>query len=426
VGDRPAGDPAGEPSKDEVLQVTDRTGRSLESTLRGRPRWRRLALCLAPALLVLALASGAAAQTIPRIPGCELDEEIVPVPDETMVRVETPLGTIVLELYSNVAPETVANFLGYIERGDYENTIVHRVTSPPFVIQMGGYAFSGIDFFEIETQPPIPNEPCFSNIAGTIAMAKVGNDPDSATSQWFVNLMDNGNLNTQNGGFTVFGRVIEGFEVAQAINAVTGRPTDALPPYLALVDASLFSIFQETPTLATIDVSGTGGGCFDAMTSGVLLAENPVGPLDLEPSAEYDWPFIPVAPSCDTAGAGAGSPVVSCNDPGRRVILIDPTTGALVPDAGAPFGFAEALVSCNGLAASDAGFLTYLEGLSPQLDAALIRTSYTRIPEPAAGVSGACALFTVAALARRGRRGRTSAQPRPDGPSMSSGRTQAS
>ncbi len=130
------------------------------------------------------------------------------------------------------APLTVENFTNYVEDGDYVNSIIHRSVTD-FVVQGGGFIVEGLEealaandpasaISNVPTDDPIPNEFSAdrSNVAGTIAMAKLGGDPDSATSQWFFNLSDNSaNLDNQNGGFTVFGEVIsaEDFEVVEAI-----------------------------------------------------------------------------------------------------------------------------------------------------------------------------------------------------------------
>ncbi len=117
------------------------------------------------------------------------------------------------------APLTVQNFLNYVNDGDYVNTIIHR-SVPGFVIQGGGFTADGLaDNLDnppnaigvIPTDPPVVNEFSSerSNLRGTIAMAKLGGDPNSATNQWFFNLADNSaNLDNQNGGFTVFGEVL--------------------------------------------------------------------------------------------------------------------------------------------------------------------------------------------------------------------------
>ena len=142
---------------------------------------------------------------------------------QTNVTFETNLGNIEVELFDDTAPLSVANFLGYVSRGDYVETIFHRsvlVTNPPFgdpfgIIQGGGFRR---DFSAIDTQPPVPNEFSASNVTGTLAYARTS-DPDSATSQFFFNTLDNSNnLDNQTGGFTVFGQITAGLDIAQAIN----------------------------------------------------------------------------------------------------------------------------------------------------------------------------------------------------------------
>jgi peptidyl-prolyl cis-trans isomerase A (cyclophilin A) len=143
---------------------------------------------------------------------------------QTQVIFNTNLGDIPMTLFDSQAPETVANFLGYIERGDYDNSIFHRLVDG-FVLQGGGFALTDpgssnlVD--SIPTVSPVVNEPGISNTRGTVAMAKLGGDPDSATSQWFVNLDDNSsNLDSQNGGFTVFGEVTD----MTVVDEIAARP----------------------------------------------------------------------------------------------------------------------------------------------------------------------------------------------------------
>ncbi len=131
----------------------------------------------------------------------------------TVTQFETSQGNILVELFDSRTPLTVANFLNYVNSGRYINTIFHRSVSN-FVVQGGGYDRLGV---HVEEFPPVPNEPGILNNSGTIAMAKLGNDPNSATSEWFFNLRDNTDLNTQNGGFTVFGQIISGDATLQAI-----------------------------------------------------------------------------------------------------------------------------------------------------------------------------------------------------------------
>ena len=135
------------------------------------------------------------------------------------VLIQTPQGDIELELLTEDAPNTVANFLRYIDSGKYTKSFIHR-SIPGFVIQGGGFTFDGSGapgIFPFET---IDNEFKVSNTRGTVAMAKIGGQPDSATSQWFINLADNSSsLDSDNGGYTVFARVIGGgMAVADAIS----------------------------------------------------------------------------------------------------------------------------------------------------------------------------------------------------------------
>jgi len=139
---------------------------------------------------------------------------------DLIVRLDTSLGDIDLLLFPESAPITVENFLNYVRKGAYNNSVIHR-SVPGFIIQGGGFNFNAGQFGTIPTDPPIQNEFRTSNTRGTIAMAKLGNNVNSATSQWFLNLADNSpNLNYQNGGFAVFGRVLAGLPVMDQIATV--------------------------------------------------------------------------------------------------------------------------------------------------------------------------------------------------------------
>ena len=140
----------------------------------------------------------------------------------TMVRVHTTQGPIDLQLLDEEAPVTVANFLAYVRAGDYQDVMFHRLARN-FVLQAGGYRWPADAGCcqDVVSRGSIVNEfsPTRSNTARTVAMAKLGGDANSATSQWFINLSNNaGNLDNQNGGFTVFARVTTpGFAVASQI-----------------------------------------------------------------------------------------------------------------------------------------------------------------------------------------------------------------
>jgi peptidyl-prolyl cis-trans isomerase A (cyclophilin A) len=152
----------------------------------------------------------------------------------TIVEFQTVIGTFEVNLYDNATPATVANFLDYVNSGAYNNSIIHR-SVPGFVIQGGGFTYDmGLPLDSVPTNAPVVNEPEFANVRGTIAMAKLAGDPDSATSQWFINLADNtANLDGQNGGFTVFGEVTSGMDVVDDIAALPrfdfGGATSELP-----------------------------------------------------------------------------------------------------------------------------------------------------------------------------------------------------
>ncbi len=140
----------------------------------------------------------------------------------TMVKIQTNKGAFVLELDAAKAPETVANFLQYVKDGAYDNTVFHRVING-FMVQGGGFE-PGMK--QKPTRAPVKNEADngLKNDKYTVAMART-NDPHSATAQFFVNVADNDFLNfrsptPQGWGYCVFGKVVEGTEVIDAIKAV--------------------------------------------------------------------------------------------------------------------------------------------------------------------------------------------------------------
>ncbi|MBV8658998.1 MAG: peptidylprolyl isomerase [Burkholderiales bacterium] len=145
--------------------------------------------------------------------------------DNPHVVLDTTAGEIELELFPTQAPRSVQNFLDYVKKGQYTNTIFHRVIAG-FVIQGGGFT---PDMVEKPVAAPIPNESHngLSNVTGSLAMAR-RNAPDSATSQFYINLADNTPLDAngiyamQGWGYAVFGRVIHGMAV---VNQIGNQPT---------------------------------------------------------------------------------------------------------------------------------------------------------------------------------------------------------
>lgn len=140
----------------------------------------------------------------------------------TTVQFQTVLGDFEVNLFDKTTPKTVENFLVYVKANAYMNTIIHR-SMPKFVVQGGGFKYTGdLPLVTITQNAKVINEPIYSNLRGTIAMAKLGSDANSATNQWFFNLSDNAsNLDKQNGGFTVFGQVTgNGMAIIDAIAAL--------------------------------------------------------------------------------------------------------------------------------------------------------------------------------------------------------------
>ena len=194
-----------------------------------------------------------------------------------LIEMQTNFGTIEMELLEDSAPQTVENFLSYVEAGDYTDAIFHRLVSN-FVLQGGGFSASSeqicdslscspdeVDsdiFQEVPANDPVVNEFDVSNLRGTVAMAKLGGDPDSATNQWFINLADNSrNLDNQNGGFTVFARVLD---MAPVDNIVSFDTIDMSSEYSgsdrrrAIVNAPIVAEDGQTKIVRITGFGGSG------------------------------------------------------------------------------------------------------------------------------------------------------------------------
>jgi cyclophilin family peptidyl-prolyl cis-trans isomerase len=219
------------------------------------------------------------------------------------------LDVVLFDQEAQGAPLTVANLERYVEAGRYSNTFLHRL-APNFVLQGGGFVWPGDEqathtsLMAVPTFAAVPNEFSVqrSNIRGTVAMAKLGSDPNSATSQWFFSLADNGaNLDNQNGGFTVFGRLRDStdlllLDVLGGVDTVNGggvfsdlplyklgeggiNPTDVLrfasveileePPLQFAV-----SVPEDSAVQVRLDSSGVLG--FDPITGPSTSAETTV------------------------------------------------------------------------------------------------------------------------------------------------------
>ena len=204
-------------------------------------------------------------------------------------RVSTTLGAFDIIFFPSETPATVDNFLDYVDAKKFDNSFFHRAP-PGFVVQGGGYRHTTAEgYSRIVTFPPVANEPGLSNVRATVAMAKLEGLSDSATSQWFVNVADNSaNLDAQNGGFTVFGRVpAAGMIVVDAISnlprntytvpigggndTLDNVPVNTAPPAPAGLDPAqlvkissvtaapilTYSVLSSNAAIATASLSGT-------------------------------------------------------------------------------------------------------------------------------------------------------------------------
>ena len=167
--------------------------------------------------------------------GLALATLFAPGANATIVRVQTSLGSFDVNLYDQTTPATVTNFLTYVNSNAYNNAVFHRMVSG-FVAQTGGFTYQGTTTLgSVVQNAAVTNEPRYSNVRGTIALAKLSGNANSATNQWFINLGNNSaNLDVQNGGFTVFGQVVgNGMTVVDAISALQtfnfGGAFDAIP-----------------------------------------------------------------------------------------------------------------------------------------------------------------------------------------------------
>ncbi|RYD37159.1 MAG: hypothetical protein EOP86_04130 [Verrucomicrobiaceae bacterium] len=204
-------------------------------------------------------------------------------------RLVTDLGNLDFAFYPESAPKTVENFLGYVSRGDFANTMFHRSVKN-FIVQGGAFR-ADTTASAVATQASVVNEPEITNTRGTVAMAKLGGEPDSATNQFFINLSNNGaNLDSQNEGFTVFARVAgNGMAVADAIaalplksyaavnGALTDTPVRADPPP-AVYDSSLLVRISSATSLDPLSFTAVSGApaIVDCAVNGRNLILTPV------------------------------------------------------------------------------------------------------------------------------------------------------
>lgn len=351
--------------------------------MRSRVLPRRSASRRALALLALLLGCAPLAARA-QIGGCTPD-----LSDSFVLEVQTSVGVIPIELYPKLAPATVRNFVRYAATHAWERVSIHR-SVPGFVIQGGGYREQGGSYVGIATFPAIPNEPCLSNTAGTVAMARIGGQPNSATSQWFVNLADNSgppaHLDAVDGGFTAFGRVVgNGMAVANAIAA--------LPRFDALAYLTLpyNRILRELP-LQNLPADPPGGyGCSRASPTFGLVSLSLTG-FQIDPARSSTGAVVPVLLDPQCTGSGSPPPpVVACSEAvGRDVYRIDLATQQYFNPL--------THMSCAAVSESETSWAARRAGTIPQLfpqDVEIVA-----LPEPAAWRLRAAGLAALAGFAR--------------------------
>jgi peptidyl-prolyl cis-trans isomerase A (cyclophilin A) len=185
-----------------------------------------------------------------------------PAPDaRPKVTLQTSMGTIRIALEPDKAPLSTRNFLAYVRSGHYDGTIFHRVI-PGFMAQGGGF---DAQLKQKEVRAPIKNESAngLSNRRGTLAMARTS-DPDSATAQFFINVVDNGRLDSRGGqpGYAVFGEVVEGMDVVDrivAVNTTTRGPYENVPASPVTIKTARVEGDAAQPPRRPAGLTGGGG-----------------------------------------------------------------------------------------------------------------------------------------------------------------------
>jgi cyclophilin family peptidyl-prolyl cis-trans isomerase len=262
------------------------------------------------ALSVVVLLSAGQAQAVCSWAGLKVGTEVA--------ELETSLGTICIELLRDGAPGHVDNFLYYLQNGLLTDTFFHR-SVPGFIIQGGGFTVGPSEYEAVPADPNNPtvtNEPCTldtvdpngipicserGNERGTVALAKLGGQPSSGSTNWFINLADNRpNLDNQNGGFTVFGRVISGGMVVA--DAIADLPL-ATPDEYVWIQDSMAGLENELPLVEPPVSTSTAFGCFDPVQQATVIDPNTFD--DPQLGAEND----PILPLPFTVAAPCGTPI---------------------------------------------------------------------------------------------------------------------
>ena len=370
-----------------------------------RTRCRSIVSCV---LLTVCLLTGSASAV------CELSG--TETPGNEIVALDTALGTICIELFSTAAPLHVANFLFYANNDLLIDTFFHR-NIPGFILQGGGFRVGPTDFDIIPSlNGPVTNEPCSldtpapppasagtmicsvrGNERGTVALAKLAGDPSSGTTNFFINLADNRtNLDNQNGGFTVFGRVLASdMPVVDAIEALTISTEDDL----AWIESAVFPTGLTAP-LEQPPFYDTPYGCWDPSAQATVL--DTASLPSLAPVSDPDIPAI-----FHTVGVDCGLPTtiatfvetpgpVQCPDVSRIAVATSGPRSLLFP--GGVTAFVE--LTCEDLEESTAQRALWQVDFKVDFEAQLMELEDVRVPEPGVGLS---LLFGLPALLVMGR-----------------------
>jgi cyclophilin family peptidyl-prolyl cis-trans isomerase len=255
-----------------------------------------------------------------------------------------------------------------VNDGDYDGTFIHRVI-PGVIIQGGGFAYEAGEYVRVPQDGPVLNDPCISNTRGTVAMAKMPGDPNSATNQWFINLQDNLGLDSAEEGFTVFGRVLNEDGMAVA-NAIASSPiTDGR----FSLNSPLRNTFSQLPLLEPLIEAPGGYDCFpldDPFNDVGALVDLEVTGFETDPDTGTlfylvlrDCREVPDDPTCS---------------PDRAVARFNLNTGTVISN---PDGTIDLFaLTCEEFATSEAVLSARRGELAPQVPDRLI--TVTRVPEP--------------------------------------------
>jgi cyclophilin family peptidyl-prolyl cis-trans isomerase len=332
-----------------------------------------------------------------------------------VAELQTAVGSICIELFDDDAPLSVANFLYYLNNGLMVDTFFHR-SVPGFIIQGGGFRV-GVDDFDVI--PPdngaVLNEPCTldvpapppaaagtmicsqrGNDRGTVAFAKLGGDPKSATTNWFISVADNRtNLDNQNGGFTVFGRVLDMAPVDAIAAMQIATDDDTFWLETAIFPNGPFAPLQQPPLF------GTPYGCFDPADQATVLDAAQLPALSAQPDPVISGAVFTVSAACGTPTTTAtfteDPGPAHCPDLDRIAVR---TTGPAVPVTlvgGSP-SYVE--LTCEQVEESFAQRALWQPDYVAHFHDQLVELEVVAVPEPATWVALPAGLLMLSVLRR--------------------------